>query len=135
MTNRLLADAITILHIAFIVFVFVGGFLIIRKPKIVWLHLPAVIWGLAMTFLGWGCPLTSLEKWLRRVAGQNGYDGGFIEHYFGPVIYPGGMPNAAEPLAGIFVLVWSIAIYSFAFARIRQRQGVEKPVERAGQNP
>lgn len=134
MTNRLLADTITLLHIAFIVFVFFGGFLIIRKPRIFWLHLPAVIWGHAMAILGWGCPLTSLEKWLRRVAGENGYEGGFLEHYIGPVVYPGGMPHAAEPVAGVFVLVWSVAVYVFVFSRIRRRQAAQKQAERAGEN-
>ncbi|NTW48607.1 MAG: DUF2784 domain-containing protein [Chlorobiales bacterium] len=131
MVQQLLADSILLLHLTFILFVIFGGFLIIRKPAVIWLHVPAMMWGLAMTVLGWGCPLTHLEKWLRKAAGQNGYEGGFIEHYLAPLIYPGGMPHEAEPLSGVFVLLCNIAIYAFVFSRIRQRQTAEKRIERA----
>jgi hypothetical protein len=63
----------------------------------------------------WTCPLTPLEKRLRRRAGQTGYAGGFVQHYIGPLVYPGGMPRRLEMVAGICVLVWNALVYGVVF--------------------
>jgi hypothetical protein len=39
------------------------------------------------------CPLTPLENRFRYLAGQAGYEGGFIEHYIAPRVYPGVTPE------------------------------------------
>ena len=88
MSDRLLADAIVVLHLAFIVFALGGGALVLRWPRVAWLHLPAVAWAAYVEFTATICPLTPLENALRRRAGAAGYDGGFVEHYVIPVIYP-----------------------------------------------
>ena len=41
-----------------------------------------------MIGIGFECPLTALEKSLRRSAGQDPYEGGFIDRYIENVIYP-----------------------------------------------
>ena len=88
MIYRLLADAVVLLHLAFVFFVFLGGLLVLRRPRLLWVHLPAVAWGAWVEFTGRVCPLTPLENWLRRRGGGPGYASDFIEHYIEPFLYP-----------------------------------------------
>lgn len=131
MVSQLLAGGIIILHLIFILFVLFGGFWVIRKSWLAWLHVPATLWGFATMVPGWGCPLTHLENLLREAAGKSEYSGGFIEHYLGPAVYPGGMPREAEPLTGAFVLTWNLAVYAFVFSRVRQRCSAEKTSQKS----
>ncbi len=121
-----LADLVLILHLAFIVFVVAGAFLVIRWPRMAWLHLPLAAWGV---IVGWGnftCPLTPLENYFRRRAGESGYGGGFIEHYLTAVIYPDGLTRTAQLVLGTIVLAINLALYWRLFrARRRQRAGAQ----------
>ncbi|HEY2985757.1 MAG TPA: DUF2784 domain-containing protein, partial [Jatrophihabitantaceae bacterium] len=85
----LLADLVVVVHLGFIVFVAVGGFLAWRWPRVLWLHVPAIIYALVIVTLGFDCPLTPLEKHLRHLAGQRVYAEGFVDHYLTGVVYPG----------------------------------------------
>ena len=89
MIYRLLADLVVLLHLAFVVFVAVGALLAWRWPHLVWAHVPVVLWAVAIVAVGFTCPLTPLEKLLRRRAGGEVYDGGFVDHYLAGVVYPG----------------------------------------------
>lgn len=88
MFYRFLADLVVLIHFGFIIFVVTGGFLAWRWRRVAWVHLPCAVWGTLIEFAGWICPLTPLEVKLRTAAGQAGYEGGFIEHYLIPVMYP-----------------------------------------------
>jgi hypothetical protein len=88
MPARIAADLVVLAHLGFILFVILGGLLVLRWPRMAWIHLPAVIWGALIEFAGWICPLTPLENWLREASGTAGYQGGFIEHYLVPIVYP-----------------------------------------------
>lgn len=88
MVFRLLADLVVVLHLAFILFVAAGGLLVWRWPWLVRLHMPAVVQGIAIITVGFTCPLTPLETQLRGRAGEQGYDGGFVDRYIDGVIYP-----------------------------------------------
>lgn len=105
MLYGLLADLVMIVHFGYIAFVVVGGFLAWRWPWLLWIHLPAVIWGLAIIVVGFTCPLTPLEKYWRRLAGQAGYTGGFVEHYLTGIIYPERFLWAARAVAVTAVVV------------------------------
>ena len=117
MLYRLLADATVGFHFAFIVFVVLGGALALRKPRIAWLHLPAVAWVVYLELTGAICPLTPLENDLRMRAGQAGYQGGFIDHYLMPVIYPAGLTPQIQTMLGIAVLVLNVAVYAILWRR------------------
>src|SRR6201999_4548244 len=112
MVYKLVANAVALLHLGFIVFVILGGFVVLRWRHAMWLHLPAAVWGPAIEFGGWHCPLTLLENWALRKAGEAGYDGGFLAHYLFAVIYPAGLTRGLEIAIGIFVLVVNIALYA-----------------------
>ncbi|MBK34644.1 MAG: hypothetical protein CME26_03815 [Gemmatimonadetes bacterium] len=94
MIYRALADVLLVLHLACIVFIVAGGILGLwwrAAPQI-----PAALWGAALEFFGWICPLTPLENVLRESGGEAGYPGGFIEHYLVPVIYPPGLTRGTQ---------------------------------------
>ncbi len=105
MLYRLLADLVVVVHLAFIVFVAVGALLAWRRPWLVLLHAPSVVWALAGATVGVACPLTPLEKALRRLAGQEGYGGGFVDHYIEGVVYPESLTPLIRALAVLAVVV------------------------------
>lgn len=117
MIPRLLADAVVLLHLAFIVFALAGGVLVLFRGYIAWLHLPAVAWAAYAEFTATICPLTPLENSLRKQAGQEGYDGGFVEHYLIPLIYPAALTPRLQMLIGAIVVAVNVAVYAAALWR------------------
>jgi hypothetical protein len=113
----LLANALVLLHLAFILFVVGGGLLVAWKRKIAWVHLPAAVWGALIEFMGWICPLTPLENHFRRLSGASGYEGGFIEHYLLPLIYPETLTAATQYVLGGSVLAINFLIYFWLWRR------------------
>lgn len=120
MVYRLLADGVLILHLAFILFVVLGGLLALRWPDLAWVHVPIAAYGALIELIGWVCPLTPLENHLRELGGQAGYDGGFIEHYLLPVIYPHALTPTVQVALGVLVLVVNVVIYGIVIARQRR---------------
>jgi len=118
-SDRLLADAVVVLHLLFIAFALAGGALVLWRPRFAWLHLPAAAWAAYVEFSGTICPLTPLENTLRRRAGAAGYDGGFIEHYVIPVIYPAGLTPSIQVAIGALVVAVNVAFYVAAWRRRR----------------
>lgn len=121
MTFRVLADAVALFHGAFVVFVVVGGLLVLRWPRVALVHVPAAIWGALIEFAGWICPLTPLENYLRGRAGDAGYTGGFVEHYVLRALYPDGLTPAIQWTLGTFVVVVNAAAYFFVLRARRRR--------------
>ena len=111
MTYRILADAVLVLHLAFIAFVVLGGLLVVRAPWLAWLHVPAAAWGAGIAFFGAICPLTPLENRLRVLGGESGYGGGFIEHYLTALIYPTGLTRGVQAALGALVVAVNVAVY------------------------
>jgi len=111
MTFRLLADATVALHLAFILFVVFGGFLVWRDVRWAYAHVPAVAWVAWLEFTGAICPLTPLENAWRERAGGAGYDGGFIDHYLVPVIYPAALTPNIQVALGTFLVVLNVLVY------------------------
>ena len=118
MAYRAAADAVLVTHFAFVLFVVLGAFLLLRWPAFVWLHAPAVIWAAFIEFSGAVCPLTP-EVALRQQAGQAGYAGGFIDHYVVSLLYPEGLTPDMQIMLGTVVVAISAAIYLVAFRRWR----------------
>ncbi len=114
---RVAADAVALLHGAFVLFVALGGLLVWRWPRLAWLHLPAVAWGALIEFSGWICPLTPLEHHLRQVIGQAGYAGGFIDHVLLALLYPAGLTREGQWALGVGVLVVNGVVYGVLLGR------------------
>ena len=114
---RLLADALVVAHLGFVAFVLLGGLLVVRWPRVAWLHLPAVAWGAWIECTAGICPLTPLENQLRRAGGEAGYEGSFVEQYLVPLLYPPGLTPAGQLALGGGVLVLNLALYARAWRR------------------
>ncbi len=115
-----LADALVALHLLFVAFVVAGGFLLLRWPQLVWLHLPAAVWGAYIEFSGGICPLTPLENHLRALAGGATYAGGFVERYLLPLLYPDNLTLPIQQVLGALVVIVNLAAYALAW-RVRRR--------------
>jgi hypothetical protein len=119
MAFRLLADVTVLLHLAFVVFVVLGGLCVVRWPKTAWLHLPAAAWGAWVELAGWICPLTPLENWFRSRGGGVAYSSSFVEHYIIPLLYPASLSRELQYALGVLVLLVNMGIYAYAFRRRR----------------
>jgi hypothetical protein len=120
--SAVLADAVLLLHLAFIAFVVAGAVLIFRWPRLALLHVPAMLWGAYAEFSGALCPLTPLENRLRALAGAGGYHGGFVEHYLIALIYPETLTREWQTLLGIIVVAVNAALYTVWGVRVSGRR-------------
>lgn len=109
MIFRVLADAVVVLHLGFIIFIALGGFLAWRWRWVVWAHISAVVWGAAIIAIGFDCPLTPLEKTLRERGGEGAYQGGFVDRYIEGVVYPVEYTTHLRVLAALLI----VASYTF----------------------
>ena len=118
MFYRLLTDLIVAFHFAFLIFVVAGGFLARRYRWLAIPHVLAAAWGVYVEAMpGVICPLTPLENRLAFRAGEAGYQGGFIEHYLVPIIYPEGLTREMQYGLAAFVVVANVAAYAWVWRR------------------
>lgn len=117
MLYRLAADAVLLFHLGFILFVVLGALAAARRRWLVVVHLPVAAWGFLVEFAGLGCPLTSVENYLRIQAGQADYAGGFVEHYLLGLIYPAALTRQGQWALAAAVLVINGAVYAWLFHR------------------
>ena len=117
MIDSILADAVMLLHVAFVLFVVLGGLLVLRYPWVAVAHVPAFLWGAYIELTGGFCPLTGVENRLRQSAGEGGYDAGFIEHYIYPVLYPPGLSRTTQLWLAAIVLGLNGLIYGWIVLR------------------
>ena len=117
-----LADLVVIVHFMFILFVIFGALLVAWRAWMLWLHLPALIWGAATELFSLICPLTPLENYLRQRGGGESYRGDFIANYLLPVIYPAGLTPEIQWLLGIALIIMNVLLYSLLWRRARRRK-------------
>lgn len=121
MLYRFLADFVVVLHFGFVLFVVLGGLFALRWPRFAWIHVPAAVWGAGIEFVQGICPLTPLENHLRKLGGEAGYSGGFVEHYVLPVLYPSGLTRGVQLALGIFVVAFNVVVYALVWRRRSRR--------------
>ncbi|UVW27231.1 DUF2784 domain-containing protein [Massilia sp. H6] len=131
MVYRILADAVLLLHLAFILFVVFGALLVARRRRLLPLHLAAAAWGAGIELFGGICPLTHAELWLRGLAGAAGYSGGFVEHYLLPLVYPGGLTRTLQYALAAAVLLVNGALYLWVWRRGRRAYSTQAKPSRA----
>lgn len=117
----ILADALVIVHLLFVAFVVAGGFLVVRWPKLAWLHLPAAAWGAFIEFTGGICPLTPLENRLRVHGGGSAYSGDFVERYLLPILYPENLTFTLQQVLGLAVVGVNLVAYALAYRAMRRK--------------
>ncbi|MDD5321147.1 MAG: DUF2784 domain-containing protein [Methylococcales bacterium] len=121
MIYRYAADGVLLLHLLFIAFVVLGGLLAVWWRRVLFIHLPAVIWGVFAELTGRVCPLTSLENTLLIKAGTAGYSESFVKHHLLRIIYPAELTRDIQYLLGAAVVAINVAIYLWLFYRFRQQ--------------
>lgn len=123
MIFSLMADLSVLVHAMFVLFVVCGGLVVLRRPRLAWLHLPAALWGAIIELKGWICPLTHLENHFRRLGGGAGYGGSFVEHYLQPLLYPLGLTPRSQIMLGMGVLALNAVIYASLWWKISRKTG------------
>jgi len=117
---------IVLVHLGFIVFVALGGLLVIKRHNLLFLHLPCALWGILIAFGGWICPLTPLEMHCRQLAGQSGYAGSFVDHYVMPIVYPEGLTRGMQIAFGVIILSVNLCLYGRVLVNLATRRGEKK---------
>ncbi len=120
MLFRILADGVLLVHGAFVAFVVAGGFVVLRWPRAAWAHVPCVLWGAAVEFAGWVCPLTPLEDWLRERGGEAVQGGDFVQRWILFVLYPDRLTRGAQVVLGALVLAVNVTLYTLVLRRLRR---------------
>ena len=114
------ANLILIIHFAFILFVVFGALLFFVTTKIVFIHIPAFLWGSYIELTHSICPLTYLENWLLHKANLTTYSEGFIQNYLIPIVYPANLTKDLEIYLGIALIVVNMIIYGFIISRLKK---------------
>ena len=123
MRYRIAAELVLVLHFGFVLFVALGGLLVLRWRALLWPHLAGVAWGVMVQCANWTCPLTPLENWFRRLGGEAGYAGGFVEHYIRAVLYPEQLTYSFRASLGVLLVVLNAVVYSYFLLRTRRDAG------------
>jgi len=118
--HELAADIILIIHFLFILFVIFGALLLFVEKKIVFIHIPAIIWGSYIELTHSICPLTYLENWFLHKANLTTYSEGFIQNYLVPIVYPMNLTKDLQIFLGISLIVINIVIYAFIFGKLKK---------------
>jgi hypothetical protein len=118
MVFRLTADLLIVAHFGYVAFVVLGGLLVLRRPRLAWVHAPCAVWGALVEFAGWICPITPLEVALRERGGESAYGGDFVAHYLIPVLYPAALTRTVQIALGTLV----VALNAVMYVRLAWRQ-------------
>ena len=137
--SKLAADAIVVIHFAFVLFVLLGQLLImigalagwtwVRNFKFRLIHLGSILFVVAESVLGIVCPLTTLEKWLQKQSGGAAYEGDFIARWVHEVLF---FDKETIP-PWLFTIIYSLfgllVLLTFIFAPPRRKSTPEPPAE------
>jgi len=114
------ANLTLIVHFAFILFVVLGALLFFVSTKIVFIHIPAFIWGSYIELTHSICPLTYLENWFLHKANLTIYSEGFIQNYLIPIVYPANLTIDLVINLGIALIVVNMIIYGFIISKLNK---------------
>ena len=117
---KIAADLILIIHFTFVLFVVFGALLIFASIKIIFIHIPAVIWGSYIELTNSICPLTYLENWFLHKANLTTYSEGFIQNYLVPIVYPMNLTKDLQIYLGIALIVLNIIVYVLIINKLKK---------------
>jgi len=115
------ANLIFIIHFIFILFVIFGALLFFASARIIFIHIPALIWGSYIELTNSICPLTYLENWFLHKANLTAYSEGFIQNYLVPIVYPANLTKDLQIYLGIAIIATNIVIYAFIFNKLKKK--------------
>ncbi len=117
----LFANLTLITHFIFILFVIFGGLLFFVFSKIIYFHLPALIWGVYIELTSSICPLTYLENWFLYRGGLTTYSSNFINKYLYTIIYPQDLSADIQIYLGITLIVFNIFVYGLILKNLNRK--------------
>ena len=117
---ELAADLTLIVHFAFIIFVVFGALLFFVSTKIIYVHVPALIWGIYIELTHSVCPLTYLENWFLQKANLTTYSEGFIQNYLVPIVYPKHLTDNLQIYFAIVLIVANIIMYGLIISKSKK---------------
>ena len=112
------ANLTLIVHFAFIIFVVFGALLFFVSTKIIYVHVPSLIWGIYIELTHSVCPLTYLENWFLQKANLTTYSEGFLQNYVLPIVYPKNLTEDLQIYFAIVLVVINLIIYGFIINKI-----------------
>ena len=115
------ADLTLIVHFAFIIFVVFGALLFFVSTKIIYVHVPALIWGIYIEITHSICPLTYLENWFLQKANLTAYSEDFIQNYLVSIVYPTNLSADLQIYLGIAIIVVNMIIYGFIISKLKKK--------------
>jgi hypothetical protein len=131
--SRLLADAVVLFHLAYVGFVVVGlvAILIGLARKRTWarnfwfraIHLGMIVIVVLESWVGMACPLTTLERALRRRAGQATSNQDFIEYWIHKVMF---FQAPAWVFAVVYTTFGLLVVLTFALGPPRWPRRIER---------
>ena len=117
----LAADLTLIVHFAFIIFVVFGALLFFVSTKIIYVHVPALIWGIYIELTHSVCPLTYLENWFLQKANLTTYSEGFIQNYLVPIVYPKNLTDNLQIYFAIVLIVANMIMYGLIISKSKKK--------------
>ena len=118
---ELAADLTLIVHFAFIIFVVFGALLFFVSTKIIYVHVPALIWGIYIELTHSVCPLTYLENWFLQKANLTTYSEGFIQNYLVPIVYPKNLTDDLQTYLAIVLIVANMIMYGLIISKSKKK--------------
>ena len=117
---ELAANLTLTIHFAFIIFVVFGALLFFVSTKIIYVHVPALIWGIYIEITHSICPLTYLENWFLQKANLTTYSEGFIQNYLVPVVYPMNLTDDLQTYLAIVLIVANMLMYGLIISKSKK---------------
>ncbi len=121
MAALVVAEAVVVLHMAFLGYMVLGGFLALRRFRLIWPHVGVIVYSFYVTLTSFTCPATRLEKWLLERGGETPYEGSFIHQYLRDRLYP------AEFETAVWIGCMAVAVASWALVLTRRRRHWPEP--------
>ena len=118
---EVIADLILIVHFSFIIFVVFGALLFFVSTKIIYAHVPALIWGIYIELTHSVCPLTYLENWFLQKANLTTYSEGFIQNYLVPIVYPKNLTDNLQIYFAIVLIVANMIMYGLIISKSKKK--------------
>jgi hypothetical protein len=107
------AAVVAVLHMLFLVYMTVGGFLALYRFHWIWPSIGVTVYSFYVTLTDFTCPVTRLEKWLLAAGGRTPYEGSFTAHYLRGELYP----PEFETAIWLGAMALSVSAYVLVLAR------------------
>jgi hypothetical protein len=117
MIYRVLARLMILIHTAYVAFVVFGSVVVLRWPKLMWVHIAAVVWGFATLAFDLGCPLTPWEKGFWKRGGVEPYPEGFLQHHILRGWSSDKHSHRNHAILGTAALVFNAIVYGIVLSR------------------